>query len=82
LQIAVVGEYGHGPLSATTWRARPGGAVVVSGAPHTAGVPLLQGRDLVGGAPAAYVCRGMVCERPVTDVDDLLTSLGRVNRPR
>jgi uncharacterized protein YyaL (SSP411 family) len=34
-------------------------------------VPLLVGRSAVDGAPAAYVCRGLVCERPVTDPDDL-----------
>jgi uncharacterized protein YyaL (SSP411 family) len=34
-------------------------------------VPLLAGRGLVDGRPAAYVCRGMVCDRPVTTADDL-----------
>ncbi|MGH3368818.1 MAG: hypothetical protein ACRDPR_02355, partial [Nocardioidaceae bacterium] len=34
-------------------------------------VPLLAGRGLVDGRAAAYVCRGMVCERPVTGVDEL-----------
>ena len=29
-------------------------------------LPLLVGRGLVEGRSAAYVCRGMVCERPVT----------------
>jgi uncharacterized protein YyaL (SSP411 family) len=35
-------------------------------------IPLLEGRGLVEGRAAAYVCRGMVCERPVTDPDELL----------
>jgi uncharacterized protein YyaL (SSP411 family) len=34
-------------------------------------VPLLAGRGLVDGRAAAYVCRGMVCDRPVTDPGDL-----------
>jgi uncharacterized protein YyaL (SSP411 family) len=39
-------------------------------------LPLLAGRGLVGGAAAAYVCRGMVCDRPVTDPEDLRRLLG------
>ena len=74
-EIAVVGEDVNGPLTAAAWRARPGGSVVVSGPANAAGVLLLQDRDLVGGRPAAYVCRGMVCERPVTEVTDLLAVL-------
>ncbi len=34
-------------------------------------VPLLADRGLVDGKAAAYVCRGMVCDRPVTTADDL-----------
>jgi uncharacterized protein YyaL (SSP411 family) len=30
-------------------------------------VPLLEGRDLVAGQPAAYVCQGFVCRQPATD---------------
>jgi len=30
---------------------------------------------LVDGAAAAYVCRGFVCDRPVTDVDQLRKAL-------
>lgn len=32
---------------------------------------LLRDRGLVDGRAAAYVCRGMVCDRPVTTVEDL-----------
>ncbi len=75
VQVAVVGEPGGGPLTAAAWRHRPPGAVVVSGEPDAAGVPLLADRPLVQGAAAAYVCRGMVCDLPVTTVDDLVQSL-------
>ncbi|MDQ4006698.1 MAG: thymidylate kinase, partial [Actinomycetota bacterium] len=48
---------------------------VVVGQPDASGVPLLRERPLVDGAAAAYVCRGFVCERPVTDADALAASL-------
>jgi uncharacterized protein len=73
-EIAVAGD---GELVATAWRAAPPGAVVVSGQPDQPGVPLLADRPMLGGAPTAYVCRGFVCDRPVTDAADLRTILGR-----
>jgi uncharacterized protein len=47
------------------------GSVVLVVPPGRRGIPLLEGRDLVGGRAAAYVCRGMVCDRPVTDPEEL-----------
>ena len=32
-------------------------------------------RDLVDGRAAAYVCRNLVCQRPVTSVEDLVAQL-------
>jgi uncharacterized protein YyaL (SSP411 family) len=75
LQVAIVGEPDGGALGAAAWRRRPPGAVVVSGEPDAAGIPLLADRPLVAGQAAAYVCRGMVCDAPVTDVDRLLAAL-------
>jgi uncharacterized protein YyaL (SSP411 family) len=49
---------------ASRWR--PGSVLAVA-APGTSYPPLLEGRDLVDGAPAGYVCRDFACERPVTD---------------
>ena len=39
-------------------------------------VPLLEGRTLVNGAPAAYVCHGFVCKAPVTSMIELGRELG------
>ena len=76
LQVAVVGA---GPdadvLVRVARRATSPGIVVVHGMPDAAGVPLLADRPLVEGAPAAYVCRGFVCERPVTSPEALRTAL-------
>jgi uncharacterized protein YyaL (SSP411 family) len=79
LEIAVVGEEGdvlRGELERAARLSVSPGAMVVAGAPGASGVPLLADRGLVDGKAAAYVCRGMVCERPVTDVDELRKLLG------
>ncbi len=38
-------------------------------------VPLMTGRTLVGGEPAAYVCRSFTCRLPVTTPADLRAEL-------
>ena len=38
-------------------------------------MPLLQGRSLISGKPAAYVCRNFVCREPVTDPEELAKQL-------
>jgi uncharacterized protein YyaL (SSP411 family) len=52
----------------------PGGAGR-AGDPADPGVPLLAGRDLVDGAPAAFVCRDFACRLPVTTPEELLAVL-------
>ncbi|MGW5580602.1 thioredoxin domain-containing protein [Micromonospora chokoriensis] len=76
-EIAVVTEDPTGdPLVAAARRYAPPGAVVVAGRPDQPGVPLLADRPLVDGRSAAYVCRGFVCQRPVTSVEELVAELG------
>ena len=76
LQVAIVGD---GPRAAELLRvARAStspGLVTVRGTPDEEGVPLLAGRPLVAGQAAAYVCRGFVCDRPVTTPEELRSAL-------
>jgi uncharacterized protein len=75
--VAVVGhaDGGRDALTAHARQLAPGGTVIVAGEPDAPGVPLLADRPLLGGAAAAYVCRGFVCDRPVTTREELAASL-------
>ena len=83
-EIAIVGP-DDDPRTADLLRAAlhlaPPGAVFALGsgtavsAAEATTVPLLVGRSLVSGAPAAYVCRGFTCLAPVTTLDALREAL-------
>ncbi|MGW7649932.1 thioredoxin domain-containing protein [Streptomyces bobili] len=74
-EVAVVGPALDDPATRELHRAAllatAPGAVVACGTPDSEEFPLLADRVLLGGAPTAYVCRGFVCDLPVTDVDAL-----------
>jgi uncharacterized protein YyaL (SSP411 family) len=53
------------------------GLVLALGRPDEPGLPLLEGRPMVGECGTAYVCRGFVCDAPVTDVEQLQLALSR-----
>ncbi|MEU1421731.1 thioredoxin domain-containing protein [Kitasatospora sp. NPDC005751] len=78
-EVAVVGSAGD-PATAALHRAAllgtAPGAVVAVGAPDADEVPLLADRPLVGGAPAAYICRHFACDAPTTDPAVLAERLG------
>jgi uncharacterized protein YyaL (SSP411 family) len=86
-EVAVVGP-ADDPRTAALHRvallATAPGAVVALGAPNleAAGqeVPLLAGRPLLGGAPAAYVCRHFACQAPTADPAALAEQLGATLR--
>jgi uncharacterized protein len=74
-EVAIVGPAGDDATEAlrrTALQATAPGLVLAVGDPaEPPSAPLLVDRPLVGRAPAAYVCRGFVCDRPVTDPKDL-----------
>lgn len=74
LQIAVACDPSASALLAHARRLAPGGAIVVGGQADSSA--LLAGRPRVGGADAAYVCRGQVCDLPVATAEDLAHALG------
>jgi uncharacterized protein YyaL (SSP411 family) len=67
-EVALVGD-DRGPLEQVVREQfRP--HIVLAGGPAD-GVPLLEGREPVGGRAAAYVCERFACRRPVTEPDEL-----------
>ncbi|KJY34860.1 thioredoxin domain-containing protein [Streptomyces sp. NRRL S-495] len=80
-EVAVIGPAGDPATAALHRTALLGtapGAVVALGEPGAGSddVPLLAGRPLVDGAPAAYVCRHFACDAPTTDPAVLAARLG------
>jgi uncharacterized protein YyaL (SSP411 family) len=76
LQIAVACDPAGSELLDTARVLAPGGAIVVGGAPDSS--ELLAGRGRVHGADAAYICRGPVCDLPVTTSQALAAALSSV----
>jgi len=74
LQVAVATPDADSPLLNAARLMAPGGTIVVGGPVDSS--PLLTGRDRVRGEDAAYVCRGRVCDLPVTSAEDLADALG------
>jgi hypothetical protein len=76
-EVAIVGDPGdartHTLLAVVRGRFDP--LSVLAWGP-TGDVPLLEGRALIDGAAAAYVCAGFVCQAPVTDAAGLVRELG------
>ncbi|MGH7637320.1 MAG: thioredoxin domain-containing protein, partial [Gemmatimonadaceae bacterium] len=54
--------------------------VLAGGSPDGAGVALLADRPMRDGRATAYVCRGFVCDSPVTDAGALWDQLSRASR--
>jgi hypothetical protein len=78
-EVAIIGN-AESPdtraLVAVLERAHLPHTAVVVAAPDEAHLPVLEGRGLVGGQAAAYVCENMVCQLPVTTPEALRAALG------
>ncbi|MEU9732338.1 thioredoxin domain-containing protein [Streptomyces sp. NPDC048002] len=78
-EVAVVGPSLDDPatraLHRTALLGTAPGAVVAAGTAESDELPLLAGRPLVGGEPAAYVCRNFTCDAPTTDPERLREAL-------
>ncbi len=80
--IVAVGERDPAGLALLRVARRAGspGMVLAFGPPDAPGWPLLADRPLVAGLSAAYVCRGTVCDAPVTKPQALEALLARSAR--
>jgi len=67
-ELAITGPVDSAVARAALARFQPN-TVVGVGPAH--GVPLLEGKSLVDGLPAVYVCERFACRAPVTDPADL-----------
>ncbi|MGB7203758.1 MAG: thioredoxin domain-containing protein [Pyrinomonadaceae bacterium] len=72
-EVVVVGEKGNELEREAQGKFLPDAVVVLSSEPeaHAATIPLLKDRGMIDGKATAYVCENLVCQRPVTSVDDL-----------
>lgn len=79
-EVAVVGpspaDERARALHRTALLAPAPGAVVAYGTEGSDEFPLLAGRPLLGGGPAAYVCRNFTCDAPTGDPERLRAALG------
>jgi uncharacterized protein YyaL (SSP411 family) len=67
-EIAILGYVGSPVARAALAPFRPNAVVAVG---PVAGIPLLEGKELVDGQPAVYACESFVCQRPVTEPGEL-----------
>jgi uncharacterized protein YyaL (SSP411 family) len=78
-ELAIVGAPGDDATQALVATAatgfRPNLVVAGTAASGPTAVPLLEGREAMGGRPTAYLCRDFACRLPVTDPAGLLAQL-------
>jgi uncharacterized protein len=67
-ELAIVGPVESDVARAALEPFQPNTVVAVG---PTAGIPLLEGKDLVDGRPAVYLCENFACQAPTTDAESL-----------
>ncbi|MCY7377542.1 MAG: thioredoxin domain-containing protein [Pyrinomonadaceae bacterium] len=75
-EIVILGKQGN-ELEKEVWKNYLPNKIVVA-AENTENaelIPLLQERKMIDGKPTAYVCENFVCQKPITDKDELVTHL-------
>jgi uncharacterized protein YyaL (SSP411 family) len=75
-EVALVGTDTSALQRAVRSRFRPHLVLAGGDGADPAGVPLLEGRTLLDGRAAAYVCERFACKRPVSEPDELQALLG------
>ena len=79
VEVAIIGEPGDAAtralLEPVVSGFRPNQVLAVTTDPVAAEVPLVRDRSMLGGAPTAYLCRGLTCRMPVTDAAALRAQL-------
>jgi uncharacterized protein YyaL (SSP411 family) len=77
-EVAIVGprdDPATRALAARVWSSFRPNLVLAAGDAGEDGIPLLAGRGLLDGRPAAYVCERFACRRPVADAEGLEAEL-------
>ena len=78
-EIAIVGGPGDDRTralrDAVLERYEPNTVLAIGDGVDDAGIPLLAGKSLLDGAPAAYVCQNFACHAPTSDPAELAAAL-------
>jgi len=75
-EIVVVGEKGNELEEFLSRTYLPNSIIMSSADPSSSELSAFEGRETVGGKPAAYVCENFVCGLPVTSEEDLKKAIG------
>jgi uncharacterized protein YyaL (SSP411 family) len=69
-EIAIIGPRGNELERAVADMYLPDAVIALSAEPSDES-PLLKGREMIDGKATVYVCENFVCQRPVTDVEEV-----------